>query len=326
MQNIIFFGSDQYSAVALNAIILPGDSRQATQNISVITDRPKPVGKDQFIGPNPVEKLAITHNLKVSYYPTNQDGMSKLCLQLTAYSQQQKIIGLCASFDHLLPKEIIKIFAGNLYNLHPSLLPQYRNVSPVQYAIALGDKVTGITLFRITTGIDNGEIISQISESILPEDTTPVLTSRLFTLGADLFLRSDLPRGKEGLVGHPTRSDLESAPLVFTHRLTRDSGYIEWPVLSKLLDNKPITLSESKNELLNLRLQKEKIIPLNLESRIYLLDLHRALTPWPSVWTIVPSKKGELRVTLESVIPETKLKIAGKPKSISYLDFAKYYL
>jgi len=300
MTTLIFFGSDQYSAVALATIL----ESQNGLKIEVITDRPKPVGKGLVLTPSPVEILAKTHNLNISYYPDLDHSLIT-----------KDTLGLCASFDHLIPANIIELFAGNLYNLHPSLLPQYRNVSPVQYAIAMGDTVTGITLFRISTGIDNGEIISQVSEPILPTDTLATLTPRLFKLGADLLLQFIQTNSKS------TIHDLQSTNLIFTHRLTRDSGFIEWPVLHKLLDGKPVAPNESGNELLNLRLTHNSIDP---RSTIY--DLLRALTPWPTVWTTIPTKKGELRVMLESVIPDTKLKIAGKPNAISYDDFEKYYL
>jgi len=298
MTTLIFFGSDQYSAVTLDVIFRSDNTRK----ITVVTDLK--------LGGSEVEKLAKTHNLKVSYYPDFDHSLIT-----------KDALGLCASFDHLIPAEIIKKFGGNLYNLHPSLLPQYRNVSPVQYAIALGDTVTGITLFRIAPTIDDGEIIAQAQEPILPTDTTPTLTPRLFKLGADLFLRflgSDLKGSAQPADEEAGRSD-PVGTLIFTHRLTRDSGYIEWPVLSKLLTNKPFSPTETKNELLNLRLTHNPVGNI-------LNDLLRALTPWPGVWSNVPTRKGELRVSLESISQEITIKLAGKPKAISYQDFEKYYL
>ena len=308
MHSLIFFGSDQYSAVALSTLL---ESKIWSQ-VSIITDRPKPVGKDQLVTPSPVKNLAITHGLKVSYYPDFDHALIT-----------KDTLGLCASFDHLISKDLIEKFGGNLYNLHPSLLPQYRNVSPVQYAIALGDKETGITLFRISTGIDDGEIVAQAEESISPTDTTLTLTPRLFKLGADLFLRflgSDLKGSAQPADTKAGRSDPDGT-LIFTHRLTRDSGYISWSTLRKLLDNHPISVDDTQNELLALRLGRTQGTPTTILS-----DLLRALTPWPGVWSTVPTKKGDLRFSLESVIPTITLKLAGKPKAITYADFTKYYL
>lgn len=317
MQSLIFFGSDQYSAIVL-AHLLEHWKTGALENLTVITDPHNP--------PSPVELFAKSHNLNVLYYPTNKDEMINFVLYLSSnishLESTPSPLGLCASFDHLLPKNIIELFAGNLYNLHPSLLPQYRNVSPVQYAIALGDKVTGITLFRISPGIDDGEIIDQSSDPILPSDTTPTLTSRLFTLGAELFItasQSNFPSHKSRII------NLESSKLVFTHRLTRASGFVEWKVLFSLLNNARVDPSQTANELLRLRLNQNPIIQNTIP---IIQDLVRALNPWPGIWSLVPSKKGELRISIPSIIHDSDpmILVAGKPKPISLSDFTKYYL
>jgi methionyl-tRNA formyltransferase len=301
MSKLIFFGADSYSAVALHHILenLPrgkaGWSTGMLEHISVVTDHHE--------GGSPVEKLARVQNLDVSYYPTLPDLSGA--------------VGLCASFDHLIPKDVISQFDGNLYNLHPSLLPQYRNVSPVQYSIALGDKETGITLFRISPGIDDGEIIAQASEPILDSDTTATLTPRLFVKGGQLFLdainNEFAPTGK--------RENGKTGKLIFTQRLKKDSGYIEWSVLAKLLAGKSVDPSETNNKLLALRLQlsptTHDLSPIS--------NLQRALTPWPGIWSLVPSIKGELRISLDSLTPHIMIKLAGKPKAIKLADFIKYY-
>lgn len=322
MKSLIFFGSDQYSAIVLSTLLSSPLQPPTYHLTTIVTDRPKPVGREQKVEPNPVEKLAITHNLKVSYYPDFDHSLIT-----------ENTLGLCASFDHLVPATVIDLFHGQLFNLHPSLLPQYRNVSPVQYALALGDTETGITLFRITTGIDNGEIIAQVAEPIHPDDTTPTLTSRLFPLGAELFLRflgSDLVGCKPNQ--KPTRSDLEGVPLIFTHRLTRDSGYLEWPVVQKLLAGQPVSPNETENELLKLRLTKIQSSGLGFSAwNLVLSDLIRSLTPWPGVWTLAKTKKGDLRLSLIITRSHTRyaipdVLIAGKPKPIAWSDFTKYYL
>lgn len=312
--SLIFFGSDQYSAIVLASLL----ESNIYHLVSVVTD--------QKSDPSPVEKLAKKHNLIVLYYP---DIPHSLITKDT--------LGLCASFDHLISAELITSFAGRLYNLHPSLLPQYRNVSPVQYAIALGDQVTGITLFRISPGIDDGEIIAQIEEPILPDDTTPTLTTRLFILGSTLLQRSVLCNkdNKERIFVKPIK------PLIFTRRLTRDSGYVEWSTLHKLLLNQPISPSDTKNELLSLRLGSDlkgsaqtplsggRSDPEGIEGTQILSDLLRALTPWPGVWSLVPTKKANLRISL---VPKRSdptgfvILISGKPNPISLADFTRYYL
>ncbi len=303
MTTLIFFGSDQYASTVLTSLLV---SKQL-ENISIVTDQKNP--------PNPVEKLANTHTLKVAYYPSFDHSLIT-----------KDTLGLCASFDHLIPPDLIKLFGGQLYNLHPSLLPQYRNVSPVPYAIAMGDKVTGITLHLISEGIDSGEIVAQVEEPIRPDDTSPLLLHRLFTLGGELFSKHVTESNQNGFTA--TRIDDSATPLIFTRRLTSTHGYVEWPVLQKLLAGKPVLPDETENPLLRLRLTR-------LPEGNILHDLVRALSGWERVWTLAPHKKAagpepvegvELRLTIESVLPKLTIKLASKPKAISWSDFEKYYL
>ena len=305
--SIIFFGSDRFSAVVLNELISQNHAPKL-----VITDQPKPKGKKGVIEPKEVEIIANNQNIKVLYYQDNND-------ELISYINQSKSIGLSASFPHLFPPSVITAFGNKLFNLHPSLLPQYRNVAPGPYALAMGDKVTGISLFPIGIGIDNGELVAQQKEDILPSDTTSTLLTRLFKIGTELFLKyladPDNPILTKDI---PV---MRSSELIFTRKLKRESGYIEWDILQKLIENMPITKEETTNPLIKLRLTHHPERTKNI-----LADLIRALDTYERVWTVAKTKKGELQLTL-SLSPngEIMVLIPGKPKSISYSQFTKNY-
>ncbi len=304
MISLIFFGSDRFSAVVLEQLI----SKNHAPTL-VVTDQPKPKGKKGIIEPNEVEIIANNQDLKVLYYQDNKD-------ELISYIKQSKSTGLSASFPHLFPTSIITAFDGNLFNLHPSLLPQYRNVAPGPYAIAMGDQITGISLFPIGIGIDNGELVAQQKENILPVDTTSTLLTRLFKIGTQLFLRYlDEPDNPILTKDIPVMS---SAELIFTRKLKRESGYIEWDTLEKLIVNKPISKDETTNPLINLRLTHHPERTKNI-----LTDLIRALDTYERVWTKVATAKGELIISLTL---DTQFQLPGKPNPISYADFTKYYL
>lgn len=312
MTLIIFFGSDRFSAVVLNELI-----NQNHPPTLVITDPPKPQGRSKLITANEVEKIALSHQIKVLYYQANLDRLINLIIN-------DHPVGLAASFPHLFPLELIQAFNGQLYNLHPSLLPQYRNVAPVPYAIALGDSETGITLQHIDAKIDHGSIVAQAVEPIHPTDTTPSLLNRLFTIGAKLFSDhlTNKPPTQTSVVPNRHLSD----PLIFTRKLTRESGFIEWDVLQKLIANKPITKDETINPLIQLRLNHHPERPSNI-----LPDLIRALEGYERVWTNAPTKKGLLTISISFTSDHNSLSsyhllLSGKPKPITYLDFVKYYL
>ena len=310
---IIFFGSDQYSSLVLMSL-----TQQENLLVSaVVTTRPKPVGRDHVLTPNPVEKYAVKQNIKVVYYPDNLDEMSKFISTLPITSDTH---GLSASFPRIMPSSLIGAFSGRLYNLHPSLLPQFRNVAPVPYAIALGEPATGITLFRIGDGIDNGEILTQTQEPIVKTDSTPILLTRLFKKGTELFT-SWLTNST-----HPTHVSQahDKGGLIFTHKLTREFGYVEWPVILKLIVNHPIFETETQNPLVKLRLTHFPDRNNNILS-----DLIRALDGYEKVWTIAKTKKGPLEISfkLENGSSSTfAILIAGKPRPLAWDDFVASYL
>ena len=308
MTNLIFFGSDRFSAVVLTELI-----QQSHTPILVVTDQPKPKGKKGQIEPNEVEKLAKDQDIKVLYYQDNKD-------ELINFIEREKSTGLSASFPHLFPPNIISAFGGQLYNLHPSLLPQYRNVAPGPYALAMGDTVTGISLFPIGIGIDNGELVAQQSEPILPEDTTTSLLTRLFTIGAKLFIHFLAnPQDPSLTSSIPV---MRSSELIFTRKLTRESGYLEWDIVQKLVKNKDISANDTTNPLIKLRLNHYPDRTKNI-----LLDLIRSLDGYEKVWTKTITKKRELILSLSfSDKNELMILIAGKPKPISMSNFTKIYL
>ena len=274
-------------------------------------------GSDRY-GKTVLDQLRLHSDLQVTHF---SDLASFIKGPMVKWFNGVIPLGLSASFPYLFPPEIITQFNGLLYNLHPSLLPQYRNVAPVPYALAMGDQVTGITLQKIDAKIDHGEIVAQLKEPILPTDTTTTLLHRLFTKGAELFFKHLITPSGPGPAG-PGPADT----LIFTRKLTGQSGYLEWPVVLKLIHNQPITADNTTNPLINLRLTHHPDRTHNI-----LPDLIRALTGYEKVWTLAPTKKGDLRISFAiPQLPATNYQILvlvpGKPRPISWSDFAKYYL
>lgn len=304
--NIVFFGDDDYSAIVLSALFEHVKTSPKHHLSAVITTRPKPKGREQKVEPGPVEILANKHNLKVLYYESKGEKLINFIDQLKFGSIE---LGVLASFGHILPSSLLSAIPNGIINVHPSLLPQYRGATPVQHALALGDNMTGVTLFRLTPAVDDGEIIAQISEPILPADTTPTLSSRLFEIGSRLLTDwlSDTPT-------HRVTDFTELSPLLYTRTFTRDSGFLEWDVFIG-------KSTKSKNELFNRRLKLKKD-----DTSTILTDLIRALAPWPGVWTLAPLPGGVKRLKLIASSPDLIVQLEGKPKPQSWAEFSRAYL
>lgn len=292
--SLVFFGSDEYSALVLSRLLTTSHKL-----LGVITAQ----GSS-----NSVEKLARTHNVKVFYYPVKINELSKLV--------KHGVIGISASFGRILPAELIRLFDKNIVNLHPSLLPQYRNVAPVPYALAMGDTVTGITIFHMDEHIDHGEILAQTEEKILATDTTPTLLTRLFTLGSDLLIKWIT---EPSLVPAHHSEARKSEGWIFTHKLSRESGLIEWTVFQKYLLGRTLKVSDTTNPLLALRLNNH---PERNSAVSAVFDLSRALTGYEKLWTRTPQGKELQIISLDPLL----VQIPGKPRPIPYSDFDRYYL
>lgn len=155
-------------------------------------------------------------------------------------------VGVVVDYGLLIPADVIRLFPAGVINLHPSLLPKHRGAIPAVSAILEGDKVTGVTIIKINEKFDAGEIIAQEEESVLEDDTPPVLYERLFRKGITLLLRV-LP---EYLAGHVTPKPQQGEGGPYERRLTKAEGRIDWR-----------------------------------QSDEYLERFVRAMTPWPGAWT-----------------------------------------
>lgn len=175
---------------------------------------------------------------------------------------------LVADFGQIIPPEVFKMPKYNTLCLHPSLLPKYRGASPAAYAMMNGDKITGATIFELDEKIDHGSIIAQFKEPIRPDDTQESLLERLFQKGAARLVEI-LPDYVKGRI-KPRSQDHTKA--TYAKRLTRQDGRIDW--------------RKSDAEI-------ERFI--------------RAMTPWPSAWTTIKSKRLKI-LKAHLSIPDRPLK------------------
>ncbi len=141
--------------------------------------------------------------------------------QLAAIAPDAIIV---VGYGRIIPQWMIDLpRLGNL-NLHASLLPKYRGAAPIQWAIANGESVTGVTTMRIDAGLDTGDILMQREIAIGPEDTAETLGPKLASIGADLMVET--LRGLENGQSRSTPQDHSQATLAMFNRLR---GFQPWP-------------------------------------------------------------------------------------------------
>ena len=152
-----------------------------------------------------------------------------------------------AAYGQLLSKDVLSIPTRGTINVHASLLPKYRGAAPVAYAILNGEKQTGVTIIKVTPGLDSGDMILQEAIDILPDDTTGTLEARLAQLGAKLAVEA-VRRYQSGGPVEGVKQD--PALVTKAPKIRKEFGLIDW--------NKPAD---------------------------YIERFVRAMQPWPTAYT-----------------------------------------
>ncbi len=200
-------GTPEFAVTSLQYLI------QAAFNIvGVITAPDRPAGRGRRLQASAVKKFALEQQLPV-WQPTNlkDEGFVSELRELDAN------LFVVVAF-RMLPRVVWQMPQYGTFNLHASLLPQYRGAAPIHWAIMNGETETGVTTFFIDEAIDTGSVILQKSETILPTDTTGTLHDRLMHLGAHLVVDTctQIAEGRATCTSQEAVANLKSAPKIHT--------------------------------------------------------------------------------------------------------------
>jgi len=172
---IIFLGTPDFAVASLKKLV-----ENNWNIVAVVTAPDKPSGRGQKVSSSPVKEYAEQKSIPV-LQPTNLKD-SEFISRLKTFNAHLQIV---VAF-RMLPREVWQMPRLGTFNLHASLLPNYRGAAPINWAIINGEKETGVTTFFLRHEIDEGEILLQEKELISPEDTASNLHDRLMMKGADL--------------------------------------------------------------------------------------------------------------------------------------------
>ncbi|GAB2589182.1 methionyl-tRNA formyltransferase [Spirosoma areae] len=214
--------------------------------VAVVTAPDRPSGRGLQLIPSAVKKAAEAANLPVLQPEKLRDPA--FLEQLASYQADVQVV---VAF-RMLPEVVWNMPTIGTFNLHGSLLPQYRGAAPINWAIINGETETGATTFFIEKEIDTGQMIFQDHEPIYPDDTAGTLHDRLMERGASLVLKTvqSIEAGTYPRTPQPTATDLKPAP-----KLSRETTEINW--------NQPA---------------------------LVIRNFVRGLSPYPTAWTMINGK------------------------------------
>ncbi len=203
---IIFMGTPEFAVPSLEILV-----ENKFNVVAVITAPDKPQGRGLKMIPSPVKECALKYNLPV-LQPTNLKS-PEFIEELKSYQGNLQVV---VAF-RMLPEVVWSMPALGTFNLHASLLPQYRGAAPINWAIINGEKETGATTFFLKHEIDTGSIIFQEKEPILDTDNVGVLYDRLMNKGAQLVLKTvrAIEAGDYPSVVQQSNVEIKHAPKIF---------------------------------------------------------------------------------------------------------------
>lgn len=171
-KTIIFFGTDNFSLVALKGLFESGYNI-----VAVVTKPDSKSGRGQSLVSSCVKKFALENNIPV-WQPSKISEINEDIKKIGG-----NIAGILVSFGKIIPQSTIELFKPGIINVHPSLLPLYRGPSPIESAIKNGDRETGVSIMKLTSKMDAGPIYEQFVYKMSDHETRPELYKKLAQLG-----------------------------------------------------------------------------------------------------------------------------------------------
>jgi methionyl-tRNA formyltransferase len=213
--NLVFCGTPRFAVPTLEKLVEVGFHIEL-----VVTQSDKPRGRGMEMSPSPVKQRGLELGLQVAQ-PDKIKNNEEFRSQLSSLKPEAIIV---VGYGRLIPQWMIDLPPLGNINLHASLLPKYRGAAPIQWAIACGETITGVTTMKIDSGLDTGDILLQQEIPIGPRDTAVTIAPQMASIGAELM--SDTLQGLRAGTVHSTPQDSAKASLAPI--LKKEDGEIEF--------------------------------------------------------------------------------------------------
>src|SRR5579863_4552838 len=222
---LVFCGTPRFAVPTLEALV------QAGFQVALVVAVPfKNHGRGLELAPSQVKESALALQLAVTQ-PESIKNNDEFRAQLTALKPDTIVV---VGYGRIVPQWMIDLPRLGNINLHASLLPKYRGAAPIQWAIARGETMTGVTTMRIDAGLDTGDILLQKEMPIGTNDTAETLAPALAAVGANLLVETLRALQAGGIEAHPQDDAQASlAPI-----LKKEDGRIDFRLSAREIRNR----------------------------------------------------------------------------------------
>ncbi len=211
-KKIIFMGTPIFAAQILEDLLSNG------YKIDLVVSQPdKKVGRKQIVTPTPVKEVALKHDIPV-FQPI------KIREDFGPIIELKPDLIITAAYGQIVPDEVLNAPTIECINVHGSLLPKYRGGAPIHYSVLNGDEKTGVTIMKMATKMDAGDIITQAEFPIGIDDTTAIVHDNMIEVGSKLLLDT-LPQMFDGSY---TLTAQDEELVTYSPNISKDQERIIW--------------------------------------------------------------------------------------------------
>lgn len=304
---IAYFGTPEFAASQLEAILKAG------YEVAVVVTMPdKPAGRGRKIQYSDVKKTALEHNL-----PLLQPEKLKDPMFLEQLASFQANLFIVVAF-RMLPAVVWQMPELGTFNLHASLLPQYRGAAPINFAIINGETETGLTTFFLNEEIDMGAVIMREKVAIRPDETAGELHDELMVLGNQVVVETIKKIEKGEVCALPQDEMIEGQPLKPAPKISKEFCNVDWSQDCQTVYNHIRGLSPYPAAHTSILSENGEVIELKIFSSV----IEHCLPEVP-IGSVVTDNKKYLKIALkDGFIHLTQVQQAGK-KAMPIADFLR---
>jgi methionyl-tRNA formyltransferase len=211
---IVFMGTPAFAVPSLDALASAGH-----ELLAIVAQPDRPAGRGQALREPATKSWALARGIPVLQPEKVRDG--RLAEQLGQLRPEALVV---TAYGRILGADLLGLAPYGAINVHGSLLPRWRGAAPIQWAIASGDRETGVTIMQMDEGLDTGDMLLQRTLPIAPEDTAESLSQRLAALGGEALVAALEGLARGAVV--PVRQDPAQATLA--RILEKEDGRVDW--------------------------------------------------------------------------------------------------
>ena len=267
---VVFMGTPDFSVGTLRELVKAGH-----EVVGVVSQPDKPKGRGKSLMPTPVKEAAL--ELVLPVYQPKKVRDPEFLEVLRELAPEVIVV---VAFGQIIPQSILELPPYGCINVHASLLPKYRGAAPIQWAVIDGEPESGVTIMKMDTGLDTGDMITKVVVPIEKDETGGSLFDKLSEAGAKLLVDT-LPSLVDGTAVYEKQP--EESPTPYAAMIQKQLGNIDW--------KRPAV-------------EIERLI--------------RGLNPWPSAFTKLNGKT--LKIWSAQVLNESEKDAAAVPGTILSAD------